>query len=137
MGRIAVFFIVTIFFSSCGQVSKNNKDNAVDTIAKKNDEVVPDLKNLRKDYVLTYNKPVDFTCDISDKKFGKMTVLGKYYCLFDNGIVVPSKYNLDDTSKVFTTHNFAENVVVISNGDTLIKKTITKSAFLKRLCRII
>lgn len=48
-------------------------------------------------------------------------------------MVVPGKYNFDDTTKSFTTHNFAEDLVIISNGDTILKRTITKNDFVNTL----
>jgi hypothetical protein len=92
-------------------------------------EVTPDIGKLRREYVLSYNNPIEFESFHHGKDGESLIVYGKYYCLFDSGIVVPGKYNLDDTSKIFRTHNFAEDIAIISNGDTILRKTITKDDF--------
>jgi len=53
--------------------------------------------------------------------------------LVDNSIVIPGKYNLDDTTNAFVTHNFAEDVIIVINADTILKKTITKRDFVDKL----
>ena len=97
------------------------------------DEVAPDLGKLRQEYILSYTKPIVFESFHYGKHGESLKVYGKYYCLFDSAIVVPGKYNLDDTTKLFRTHNFAEDVAIISNGDTILKRTITKGDFNGRL----
>ena len=88
---------------------------------------------MREEYVLSYNKPVVFESGHKGKRGEKIKVIGKYYCLFDSSIVVPGKYNLDDTTKSFRTHNFAEDVTIVIDGDTTIRKTITKQLFTSTL----
>jgi hypothetical protein len=98
-----------------------------------NEEVTPDIKKLRKEYILSYKKPIEFESLNKGKGSEKIKIWGKYYCLFDNALVVPGKYNFDDTTKSFTTHNFAEDIVIISNSDTILKKTIRKKDFANKL----
>jgi hypothetical protein len=57
-------------------------------------------------------------------------ILEKYYCLHDSALVVPKKYLWGgDKSKDFVTHNFASNIVIIKNRDTIISKTFRVSDF--------
>ena len=84
---------------------------------------------MREQYVLNYNKPENFESQLKGSNGENVKVIGKYYCLFDNGILVPGKYNLDDTTKTFKTHNFAEHITIIINSDTIIREIFTKQNF--------
>jgi len=134
MRKLILFSSVVFILASCGQetTSKNqnlNKDSSTVT----DEKVTPDIKKLRQEYILSYNKPKEFESLSKGKGDEKIKVWGKYYCLFDSDILVPGKYNLDDTTKSFRTHNFAEDIVIIINGDTIIKRTITKKDFVAKL----
>jgi hypothetical protein len=134
MQRIIITFLTVFAFTSCGQTTTNKNQSSIkDTSVIADEEVTPDIKKLRQDYILSYSKPIEFESFNKGKEDEKLKVWGKYYCLFDNAIVVPGKYNFDDTTKSFTTHNFAEDIVITSNGDTIIKTTITKNDFLDKL----
>jgi hypothetical protein len=134
MQKIIKIFLFVFALASCGQTTTNKNQNFTkDTAAITEEDVVPDIKKLRQDYILSYRKPIEFESFNKGKGGENLKVWGKYYCLFDNAIVVPGKYNFDDTAKSFTTHNFAEDIVITSNEDTILKKTITKKDFLDKL----
>ncbi|CAN5508521.1 hypothetical protein BH11BAC5_BH11BAC5_00040 [soil metagenome] len=134
MQKPILFFTVVLILTSCGQTSINKKqDLNKDAASVTDEEVTPDIKKLRQDYILSYNKPIEFESLNKSKNGEHVKVWGKYYCLFDKGINVPGKYNFDDTTKSFPTHNFAEDIAIISNGDTVLKKTITKNNFIGSL----
>ena len=133
MRKFIIRFLILSVLGSCEQATINNKLKVSSDTLVKNDQDEIDLKKLRKEYILAYNKPIEFESYHKGKNGEKIKVYGKYYCLFDNGIVVPKKYNLDDTTKTFTTHNFAEDIAVMVNGDTVFKKTITKKIFADNL----
>ncbi|CAN5766653.1 hypothetical protein BH10BAC2_BH10BAC2_31030 [soil metagenome] len=134
MQKFLLFFSVILVLFSCKQTTTNKNQNSnKDTSSVAEEEVTPDIKKLRQEYVLDYNKSTEFESFHKGRSDERLKVLGKYYCLFDNAIVVPGKYNFDDTTKSFRTHNFAEDIVIISNGDTIIKRTITKKDFLDKL----
>ncbi len=134
MQKLPFIFLIVFTLTSCGQATTTQNENSIkDTSTVADDKVTPDLKKLRQEYVETYNKPIEFESTSKGKDGEKLKVLGKYYCLFDSAIVVPGKYNYDDTTKNFITHNFAEDIAIISNGDTILKKTITKRNFINDL----
>jgi hypothetical protein len=123
--RWSCLFLLFYLFS-CGQDAEQVKSAiSIDATQPPEDGEI-DLKNMRENYVLSYNNPIVFESEHKGKSGEKIIVIGKYYCLFDSSIIVPGKYNLDDTTKSFRTHNFAEDVTIIINGDTSIRKTITK-----------
>jgi len=134
MHKVLIIFLSVFTFTSCGQYATNKIEHSTkDTSIGITEEVTPDIKKLRQDYILRYRKPIEFQSFNKGKQDEKIKVCGKYYCLFDSAIIVPGKYNFDDTTKNFITHNFAEDVVLISNGDTVLKKTITKKDFMEKL----
>ncbi|MBS1589928.1 MAG: DUF4738 domain-containing protein [Bacteroidetes bacterium] len=133
MPRIIIIFLTVLVFASCKQTTTNKPQRSANETSDITGEQTPDIKKLRQDYILSYSKPTAFESFNKGKEDEKLKVWGKYYCLFDNAIVVPGKYNFDDTTKNFTTHNFAEDIVITSNGDTIIKTTISKNDFRDKL----
>lgn len=131
--RILFLSAFLILFSCVQKETKTNQNSNKDTVSIIEEEVTPDIKKLRQEYLLGYNTPKESESFIKGKNDEKLKVLGKYYCLFDNAVVVPGKYNFDDTTKSFRTHNFAEDIIIISNSDTIIKRAITKKDFLDKL----
>lgn len=119
--------------TSCGQTTDDKQNSNKVTFVVSDEEVTPDIQKLRKDYILNYDRAIEFESFNKGRGSENIKVWGKYYCLFDSAVVVPGKYNFDDTTKSFTTHSFAEDLVVISNGDTILKRTITKNDFVNTL----
>lgn len=132
MQKFLLFLSAFFALVSCEPVTLSKDQNTKNTILL-DEEVTPDIQQLRQAYILSYNKPVEFESLSKGKDSEQVKLYGKYYCLFDSAIIVPSKYNFDDTTKTFTTHNFAEDIVIIINGDTILEKTITKKDFLNKL----
>jgi len=126
-----ILLLSTLF--SCGQNTAHVKSTVPADTTQQAEGGDIDLKKMREEYVLSYNKPVVFESQHKGKRGEKIKVIGRYYCLFDSNITVPGKYNLDDTTKSFTTHNFAEDVTIVIDGDTSIRKTITKQLFTRTL----
>ena len=134
MIKLLLFSFIGFVICACGQTSKTKPNYSnMDTSRVAEGNGTPDIKKLRQEYVQSYNKPLKFESFSKGRGKEKLIIIGKYYCLFDSAIIVPGKYNFDDTTKSFTTHNFAEDVVIISNGDTITKITITKKDFLGSL----
>ena len=134
MQKLLIIVSSIVFLTSCKQIKTNSKQNlTIDTPSKPEQEVTPDIKQERQEYILSYSKPITFESLHNGRNGEKIKVLGKYYCLVDNSIVIPGKYNLDDTTNAFVTHNFAEDVIIVINADTILKKTITKRDFVDKL----
>lgn len=51
------------------------------------------------------------------------------YCLFDNGLLVPGRYVLEDTTRSFATHHYAQNIVVRNGSKTVFSRTLTAEDF--------
>ena len=89
----------------------------------------PDPKDMRKQYVRDYAKSYKLDTTFRDV-FGKpVHVLTNYYCLFDSAVTIPGRYVWEDTTKTFTTHNYAHDITIVRDHDTIFKRTITKADF--------
>jgi hypothetical protein len=88
-----------------------------------------DYKKFQKEYIKNYSKIsiIDTVFKTTDHKTIK--IYSKYHCLFDSAFTVPERYNWWDTSKSFTTYNYADNIVIVCDTDTIFNKTITKWDF--------
>lgn len=54
----------------------------------------------------------------------------KYFCLKDRNLVIPKTYVFDKNNpQDFITHDFASNILLIHNRDTIFNKTIRKNDF--------
>jgi hypothetical protein len=133
------FFIVLFAILSCSSLllscsSGTQKNSTIvdsaksitstDTIAQ---EDGIDLAKLRKEFISEYDRPILLDTFIVNKG-EKLEVILHHYCTMDKGLTVPAQYNFD-TNKDFVTHNFASDLTVLSNKDTLFKKHISKSTF--------
>lgn len=133
MQKALLSVVMILVFASCMEITSNKTPNISDSVNKLEEEITPDIKKLRQEYIHNYSKELQFEDSVAGKNNENLVITGKYYCLFDSAIVVPPKYNLDDTTKSFTTHNFAVDILIKSNGNTNIKKTITKKYFFEKL----
>lgn len=129
MKKGIAYILFFSFLFSCGHSGSQAKSKIKADTLRASDEADIDLKKMREDYIVSYDKPIVFESQHKGKNGEQIKVNGKYYCLFDSSIIVPGKYNLDDTTKTFRTHNFAEYITIIIDGDTAIRKTITKQIF--------
>ncbi len=107
-----------------GEINKNVE--TTDTDALFMDE--PSYEALRAEYLTTYNiiQEIDTILVVEDQL---INVELKHFCLFDT-LIIPSKYNWSNTSKEdFLTHNFASNLLLIREDDTLSSLSIRKEVF--------
>lgn len=128
-----------MLLTSCGQRVEN--DTSLNTsivssttkqyVEEENEE--PNTKELRKEYVSNYNEIENIDTLFKDSEGKQIHVQSKYFCLFDNAIVVPRQYVWEDTTKTFTTHNYYQHIQIVIDKDTIFNKTITKADFANKL----
>lgn len=131
--------IIISFLTSCGQRTEKNAtlNTSTDSLTssqyvdEENEE--PDTKELRKEYVSNYNKIEIIDTSFTDSDGKQIRVQTKYYCVFDNAVIVPKQYVWEDTTKTFTTHNYSHDIKIIIDNDTIFNKTITKTDFVNEL----
>lgn len=139
MKLISLTFIIIVFITSCRQrVEKNSSLNtSIDSSTTKRDteemSEYPDTKELRKEYILNYNKIEEVDSSFTDSEGKQIHVRTKYYCLFDNAIIVPEQYVWEDTNQTFSTHNYSQDILITIDNDTIFNKTITKRDFADKL----
>jgi hypothetical protein len=125
----AYFIILTLLSCSSGPKKANTQVDTMKSIAlsdttQQDDEEEVDF---RKEFISLYQKPVLIdTFFINNGR--KYEVIFHHFSAMDNGLVVPAKYNFD-TNKDFITHNFASDLTVVADKDTVFKKYITKTTF--------
>jgi len=93
------------------------------------DDPEPGYDEVKADLLSTYNKVENIDKTIID---GSDTLLlhCKYYCLHDSSLVIPAKYDWSGGGKKeFITHNFASQIILVKNKDTLLNKTFKKVDF--------
>ncbi|MDB4918848.1 DUF4738 domain-containing protein [Mucilaginibacter sp.] len=84
---------------------------------------------VKKDYLTTYNKIQNIDRTIADGS-DTLFLQCKYYCLHDSSLIVPALYDWSKKGKKeFVTHNFASQIMLIRNKDTLLNKTFKKIDF--------
>lgn len=139
MKLINQIFIIIVFSISCGQIAEQKTSLNIPTdsleISEDSEEQYqePDTKQLRKEYISNYNNIETIDTSFKDSDGNKIHIQTKYYCLFDNAIVVPKQYVWEDTTKTFTTHNYAQEIKIVIENDTIFNKTITKAYFSDKL----
>lgn len=139
MKLLNLTFIIIVLLTSCGQRVENNTslntsiDSSTTTQNMEEENIEPDTKELRKEYVTNYNKIEIIDTSFTDSEGQQIHVQTKYYCLFDNAIIVPKQYVWEDTTKSFTTHNYSQDVKIVIDKDTIFNKTITKADFADKL----
>jgi hypothetical protein len=139
MKLLNLTFLIIVLLTSCGQRVENNTslntsiDSSTTTqdIEEENEE--PDTKELRKEYVTNYNKIEIIDTSFTDSEGQQIHVQTKYYCLFDNAIIVPKQYVWEDTTKAFITHNYSQDIKIVIGKDTIFNKTITRADFADKL----
>jgi len=139
MKLINLTFIIIVFLTSCGQrVEKNTSSNTfIDSSTTKLDpeeeNEEPDTKQLRKEYISNYSIIEMIDTSFTDTEGKQIHVQTKYYCLFDNAIIIPKQYVWEDTTKTFTTHNYSQDIKIVIDKDTIFNKTIRKADFADKL----
>lgn len=135
MKLINLIFIIIVFLTSCGQtVDQNtslNTPNESSEISEDSEEQnqEPETKQLRKEYISNYKNIETIDTSFTNSEGNQIHVQTKYYCLFDNAIVVPKRYVWEDTTITFTTHNYSQEIKIVIDNDTIFNKTITKADF--------
>ena len=86
----------------------------------------PTYDELLKGYVSSYNEKI-----LIDTIINKKLIINlEHYCLFDNGISIPEKYNWGEKKEVLLTHNFASKLIVLDDkNQILISRIIIKKVF--------
>jgi hypothetical protein len=138
---ILSFFILFTF--SCEQKNKelSTKIQAppiVETSNNYNEDTTSDFegidtKSLREEYISNYKKIELIDTSFIDKNGDNIHFISKYYCTFDKSLKIPKDYVWEDTSKNFITHNYANDLLVVINNDTVFNKTIHKNEFKNHL----
>ena len=137
MNRLNLVILTFLLFVACRQ--NNEKKKTSDLITRdsieiqQDEEIEPDTKELRKEYISEYNNVESLDTTIIENDGKIIHIHTKYYCLFDNAITVPGHYVWEDTTKTFKTHNFAQDIKISIDKDTIFKKTITKKYFESKL----
>jgi hypothetical protein len=151
MKIINLTFINILFLISCGhRVEKNSSLNSVadsstdiqrkaeeenyePDIEAKEENYDPNFKKLRKEYVANYHKIRNIDTSFTDIDGKQIHIQTKYYCLFDNAVIIPKQYVLEDTTQAFITHNYSQHIKIVVDRDTIFNRTITKTDFADKL----
>ena len=128
--------IVAFTALSCGTPSQDKAPHP-DTLAAGETSTVnpadrfiaPDLTTIRREYIASYKDEIRLDTLISLNAGNKARVQSRYFCLFDSAIHVPGRYNLDDTTQVFITHNFVHRIRITIGKEVIFDRTIRKSDF--------
>ncbi len=140
MRHTTIILLLTAFIVQACKPSTSTKsieNNLADTIVKPNiqkDE--DDSENPKYDqqvYTDSYKNILSVDTTFKDSLQHIIHLKSKFYCLFDNGIIIPAKLNYADTTKTFVTHNFAQDILIIYDKDTIYNDQITKETFLPKL----
>jgi len=128
-----------VFLTSCGQTVDQNTSLNIPADSSEINEVSeqqnqePDTEQLRKEYISNYKNIETIDTSFANSEGNQIHVQTKYYCLFDNAIVVPKQYVWEETTQTFTTHNYVHEVKIVIDNDTIFNKTIAKADFSDKL----
>jgi hypothetical protein len=87
----------------------------------------PDQSDFRKEFISRYSHPIAIDTSYVNENT-QQHVIFRHDCNFDSAITVPGKYYFDN-HKEFVTHNFTSHITILSQGDTIVSKEITKATF--------
>jgi hypothetical protein len=129
--RLMVYFILSTLVScSSGSQKARTTADTSKSVATTDTSLQEEFNNdedFRQEFISLYQKPI--LIDTSFLEDGKnYEVIFHHFSTMDSGLVVPAMYNLD-TNKDFVTHNFASDLIVLSDKNIVFKKHITKSTF--------
>jgi len=129
MRIIISFFLLTLLGCSSGSQGTNSLVDTTKSVAKADTIQQDDYEEVdfRKEFISLYQKPILIDTSFVDQA-KTYEVIFHHFSIMDNGLVVPAKYNFD-TNKDFVTHNFASDLTVLADKDTIFKNHITKSTF--------
>lgn len=118
------FILFLIIFISCGEKPKATTS----FVNAGSDSSILSMEEVRKNYERSYTQPVTFSGLDEGKPGEEIRIAGKYYCLLNNVLSIPEKL-IPDNRQEFKTHGFATDILIISNKDTILRKTITIKDF--------
>ncbi|TBT96539.1 hypothetical protein CWI39_3672p0010 [Hamiltosporidium magnivora] len=140
--KITLLIIISVFIE-CNKkkesLSEYHKLTPSDSLNIKNENIEPeefegdDTRKIREEYISNYNKIENIDSTLVDNDGNKIHFISKYYCLFDKSLIIPKMYVWEDSSSDFITHNYANDITITINEDTIFKKTILKEDFKKIL----
>ena len=118
---LVVFLIILI---SCGEKPKTTA-SFVDAGG---DSSILSIEAVRKNYERSYTQPTTFSGLDEGKPGEEIRIAGKYYCVLNSEFSIPEKL-IPDNKQEFKTHDFAADIFIMSNKDTILIKTITINEF--------
>lgn len=134
MNRILMVIIGLLFIVSCNSSQQKQAEIAAsedkgDSAKNLEDESEGEsLESIIKSVTDEYSIKVKLD---STFVIGADTFLVKFehYCLLDSGITIRTPYTDIYKLDSFVAHNFASNLTILKNGETLLTKKITKKSF--------
>jgi hypothetical protein len=127
--RKSIFILGCVLsIQSCNQTStvKNNPGEESRAIDILNEE--PNVAVMRAKYIAGYatEHKTDTIITTGGQNF---RVISRHYCLFDSALYIPEKYNWEDSTRDFISHNYVQDLRIFSGNDTTISTIIRKEAF--------
>jgi len=112
------YFIGLLFFCLIISCNNPNKKNTLsgkdlinkDTVSTKMSENDINYVDMLKEYIAAYPDKIKIDTSTNDEISFKLV----HYCLYDNGLNIPEKYNWGTKKDVFITHNFASQIYITS-----------------------
>lgn len=108
-------------------------------VRNENSEAIPSVALEKEKLINSYERisKIDTILNVDGKN--KMYLHIKYYCLFDNKLIIPQRYisTNNDSSTTFLTHNFMSTIVLCYNQDTIVNQNIDKNTFKKYLSSLL
>jgi len=118
------FALILIILFSCGEKPKATAS----FVNGGGDSSILSIEAVRRNYERSYSRPTTFSGIDEGKPGEEIRIAGKYYCVLNNELSIPEKL-IPDNKQEFKTHEFATDIVIISNKDTILRKTITIKDF--------
>jgi hypothetical protein len=123
MQKLLVVFLI-MFLSSCGEKPKTTAS----FVNAGSDSSILSIEAVRRNYERSYIQPTTFSGLDEGKRGEEIRIAGKYYCVLNSELSIPEKL-IPDNKQEFKTHEFATDILIISNRDTILRKTITVKDF--------
>jgi hypothetical protein len=122
MHKWLILFLIIL--TSCGEKPKATAS----LINAKGDSSILSIEAVRRNYEKSYTQPTTFSGLDEGKPGEEIRIAGRYYCVLNNELSIPEKL-IPDNRQEFKTHQFATDILIISNKDTILQKTITVKDF--------
>ena len=118
------FSLILIILFSCGE----NPKTTASFVNAGGDSSILSIEAVRRNYERSYTRPTTFSGLDEGKPGEEIRIAGKYYCMVNNELSIPEKL-VPGNKREFKTHGFATDIIIISNKDTILRKTITINDF--------